>query len=341
MATDAPASALPERRPRRPSLFGRIFSINAVVLAIAGVLLALSPATVSQPVALSEAVVLVGGLTAILLLNLFFVRRAVVPLVDLTALMNRVDSLQPGQRVPVSGNEREVVELAESFNIMLDRLEAERRESGQRAITVQEEERLRVARELHDQVGQTLTGVLLQHESLIREAPAGLRERIAETRETVRASLDDVRRIAGDLRPGTLEDLGLVRAVADLSDRSVESSQLEVVRELDPAIPALAEEVELVVYRVAQEGLTNVLRHAEASCIEVHLEALGDFGVRLRLLDDGQGLEGAYEGDGIRGMRERAMLVGGDLSVADRSHRGVELRLDVPATPTGDRGERA
>ena len=109
----------------------------------------------------------------------------------------------------------------------------------------------------------------------------------------------------------------------------------------DPAIPALAEEVELVVYRVAQEGLTNVLRHAEASCIEVHLEALGDFGVRLRLLDDGQGLEGAYEGDGIRGMRERAMLVGGDLSVADRSHRGVELRLDVPATPTGDRGERA
>jgi len=333
-ARDAPASALRERRPRRPSLFARVFSINAAVLAVAGALLALSPATVSQPVALSEAVVLVGGLTAVLLLNLFFLRRAVAPLEDLTALMNRVDILQPGQRVRVSGTEHEVVELAESFNTMLDRLEAERRESGQRAIAVQEEERLRVARELHDQVGQTLTGVLLQHESLIREAPAGLRERIAETRETVRASLDDVRRIAGDLRPGALEDLGLVRAVADLSDRSAESSQLELVRELDASIPALAEEVELVVYRVAQEGLTNVLRHAEASRTEVHLEALGDFGVRLRLLDDGQGFGGAYEGDGIRGMRERAMLVGGDLSLTERAAGGVELRLDVPATST-------
>lgn len=332
--TDDPASGRPERRPRRPSLFGRIVSINAAVLTVAGLLLVLSPATVSQPVALSEAVVFVGGLTAVLLLNLFFVRRAVASLEDLTALMSRVDILRPGQRVRVSGGEKEVVELSESFNTMLDRLEAERRESGQRAIAIQEEERLRVARELHDQVGQTLTGVLLQHESLIREAPVGLRERIAETRETVRASLDDVRRIAGDLRPGTLEDLGLVRAVADLSDRSAESSQLELVRELDASIPALAEEVELVVYRVAQEGLTNVLRHAEASRTEVHLEALGDFGVRLRLLDDGQGFGGAYEGDGIRGMRERAMLVGGDLSLTERAAGGVELRLDVPATST-------
>ncbi len=301
------------------------------MLVVAGLLLAVTPATVSHPVLLQEAVVLVGGLSAILVMNLFAVRRALAPLENLTAMMARIDRLRPGQRVPVDGNDKEIVELAEAFNAMLARLENERRESGRRTLAVQEEERLRVARELHDQVGQTLTAVLLQHQTLVREAPDAHREQLVGAREAVRGSLEDVRRIAADLRPGPLEDLGLSRAIDGLCDLIRETSDLAVELEIWRDLPQLDAETELVVYRIAQEALTNVARHAGATRAEVRVEPLDGGGVRLCVIDDGRGLRGASEGDGLRGMRERALLVGGRLAIADGTEGGTEVVLEVPA----------
>jgi two-component system sensor histidine kinase UhpB len=312
------------------SLLTRIFLTNAAVLAAAVLVLVLSPATVSDPVVLWEAVVLVAGLTVILIVNLLLFRRAFAPLVRLTALMRTIDLLRPGPRIPVHGGDADVANLTVAFNEMLDRLEAERRQSARRSLTAQEGERHRVAQELHDEIGQSLTAVVLQLERLGRVAPGELREELTEARETARASLDEVRQIAQRLRPEALDELGLRNALAALAERVSDQGGLEVVRRLDGGLPPLSPEAELVVYRIAQEGLTNALRHAHASRVVLTLRA-NQGGVTLSVTDDGRGLDGTQAGAGIQGMRERALLVGARFEIRTRTEGGAEVRLDVPA----------
>jgi two-component system, NarL family, sensor histidine kinase UhpB len=237
--------------------------------------------------------------------------------------MRTVDLLRPGQRLAEGGGP-EVAELVAVFNEMLDRLETERRESGQRALRAQESERARVARGLHDEVGQVLTGVLLQLEG---------RGRSDEAKAAVRQALEEVRRIARELRPEMLEHLGLVSALTELSRKFAGQSGLRIDRRFADDLPPLSDEAELAVYRVAQESLTNVARHAQASRVEVALEP-GVDSVVLRVVDDGRGIDDtlALNGrGGLRGMRERAVLVGGALAVKRAREGGVEVRLEVPA----------
>jgi two-component system sensor histidine kinase UhpB len=310
-------------------LVWRIFFVNAAVFALGTAALALTPATVSWPIALAEAVVLVAGLTAILLLNLLLVRRSLAPLGRLTAVMRSVDLLRPGQRLELTGP-AEVRELGEVFNEMLGRLERERHESGRDAFHGQEAERKRVAQELHDELGQALTATMLQLGGLARRAPAELQDELREAQDTMRASLDDVRRIARQLRPEALDDLGLVPALVALSTTFAEHTGLRVHRKLSDHLPPLSAEGELALYRVAQESLTNAARHAAASSVDLSLEP-GPDGVLLRVTDDGKGLDRARPASGMRGMRERALLVGGDLTIEQPPGGGVEVRLRVPA----------
>jgi two-component system, NarL family, sensor histidine kinase UhpB len=312
------------------SLLTRIFLTNAAVLVAAVLVLALSPVTVSDPVVLWEAVVLVAGLTVILIVNLLLFRRAFAPLVRLTELMGTIDLLRPGPRIRVHGGAAEVANLTVAFNEMLDRLEAERRQSAGRSLTAQEGERRRVAQELHDEIGQSLTAVVLQLERLGRVAPEDLREELTEARETARASLDEVRQIAQRLRPEALDELGLRNALAALAERVSDQGGLRVVRRLDGRLPPLSPEAELVIYRVAQEGLTNALRHAEASRAVLELRGNPE-GVTLSVTDDGRGLDGTESGAGIQGMRERALLVAAHFEMRTRTEGGAEVRLDVPA----------
>jgi two-component system sensor histidine kinase UhpB len=310
------------------SLAWRVFAGNSIVLGVAVLVLALSPATVKVPTQLDEAVVLVGGITAILLTNLLLLRRAFAPLSRLTELMRRVEPLDPGRRIPVYGDDPEVVDLTRAFNEMLDRLEAERRESARRSLAAQEDERRRVAQELHDEVGQTLTAIVLQLERLRRRAPEDLQTGLAEAREGARASLEDVRRIAQRLRPEALEDLGLGAALETLCDRLSEQSGVAVQAHLQRDAVSITPEMELVVYRVAQEAMTNALRHAQASNVQVELRR-GNGRLTLRVLDDGVGLQRRDAGSGIQGMRERALLVGGRVQVRGLD-RGTEVRLELP-----------
>lgn len=315
------------------SLFWRVFVLNAAVFVVGTLVLALSPATVSFPVELAEAIVLVVGLGTILLINLALVRLSFAPLERLSNLMRRIDLLRPGQRLDVTGP-REVRELGYVFNEMLERLERERQESARTALAAQEAERKRVAQELHDGVGQTLTALLLQLNRLVALLPEQHRESVREAQEAARSSLDETRRIARELRPEALDDLGLASALAALAARFSEHAGIPVRRSIEP-LPPLGPDVELVLYRVAQECLTNVARHAGASRVELELREAGP-AVELRVADDGRGLgASASDGTGIRGMRERAMLVGGTLSVGNRDGGGVEIRLEVPV------GERA
>ena len=190
------------RQPRpalsRVPLFWRLFATNAGVLVLAAAVLALSPATISFPVAVTEAIVLVVGLAVMLSLNFALLRRALSPLDGLRVLMRGTDPLRPGGRAPVDNATPELRAVTQAFNEMVARLEAERRESASRALAAQEGERLRIAQELHDEVGQKLTAVMLQLDGLARTAATAA---VEHAREGVRESLEDVRVMRGGCAP--------------------------------------------------------------------------------------------------------------------------------------------
>ncbi|MGH3759458.1 HAMP domain-containing sensor histidine kinase [Actinophytocola sp.] len=272
--------------------------------------------------------ILVTGLAVVLVANAVLLRVGLVPLKRLTRAMTTIDLLRPGPRLPAEGH-GEIAELIRTFNTMLDRLETERGFSAARALSVQEAERRRIAQELHDEVGQSLTAVLLGLKRVADDVPAPVRDELLQVREATRSTLDEIRRIARRLRPGVLEELGLISALKALASEIADHADLTVRRRFDKGLPRLDDEVELVIYRVAQEGLTNTLRHARAEHVELMLRATRD-GVELCVRDDGRGLDGAAEGAGITGMRERALLIGAQLTVGPVPNSGTEVRLVVP-----------
>jgi two-component system sensor histidine kinase UhpB len=324
-----PHSASVLSRFLRPALFWRVAAGNAAVLAAACVITALAYRGHSN-VAARELAIFAGGLAVMLGLNLLLLRAAFAPLRRLTAFARTIDPLAPGPRLTISGGASEATELAAAFNEMLDRLEAERRDSVGRALAAQEGERLRVSQELHDGVGQSLTGVVLQLGRAARDVPPPARAGVLEAQETARESLEEVRRIARMLRPEALDDLGLASALHVLGERVAEHSGLLVDVHVQAGLPDLGPEAELVIYRVAQEALTNVARHARARHAALRLEQAHGR-LRLEVADDGAGPpRGGREGGGIRGMRERAVLVGATLRIERVAGGGTRVTLEFP-----------
>jgi len=263
------------------------------------------------------------------LANVVLLRRAFSPLHHLTTQMARIDHPRPGWRVPAFADDREIVELTLGFNDMLDRLEDERTESWRRAVAAQEAERLRVAHELHDEIGQSLTAMKLLLAQVSKADPAQAGELLAESRELAESTLGEVREIARRLRPDTLAELGLRSALDTLAVRSGTYGDVSVRRSLAEGLPDLDSDTELVIYRIAQEGLTNVLRHSGAAHAALTLSV--EHGrLVLEVLDDGSGLDGAPEGAGIQGMRERAAMVGGELSLGGLRSGGSVVRFTLP-----------
>ena len=216
-----------------------------------------------------------------------------------------------------------------------------RRELLGHVIAAQEAERARVSRDLHDDIGQALTSVLLGMR-LVEDSLDGpsidtgdARRRVADLREVVADGLRRTRQLAFDLRPTVLDDVGLVPALQrlreDLTTRTGQIIELDTAAlHSDERLPS---EIETVIYRVVQEGLTNVIRHADASTASVTLNAREDH-IRVFIEDDGIGFDSA-EGHlqaqlGIQGMFERAELVKGSLSITSTPGAGTVLLLEVP-----------
>ncbi|WP_159928082.1 sensor histidine kinase [Rhodococcus sp. WAY2] len=316
-------------RTRTPAgaLFRRLFVINGLVFTLGTLALALSPATVSARIRLTEIPVLVVGLAVILAANAFLLRSSLAPLDDLARSMGRVDPPHRSDRLDDRGN-GDLHDLIASFNAMLDRLETERSSATGSALAAQEGERARIARELHDEIGQSLTVALLALKRAVDKAPIELRGDLHHAQEAVRASLDEVRGIASRLRPDVLEDLGLHSALNALCSEFTQATRIDVVRHIYPRLARLDPNIELVCYRVAQEALTNIARHAGAQ--EVHLDLhVADDHLTLCIVDDGKGGVVA-DGAGIKGMRERALLVGATLGIDSPSGEGTKVRLVVP-----------
>ena len=314
---------------RRRSLFWRVFAVNAGLLGAVALLLLFSPVEIDAPIKRTQALIVAGGLVITVIANALLLRPVVAPLERLARRMETVDLLRPGQRLPVSRSD-EIGRVVAAFNRMLDRLERERQESGRRVLAAQEAERVGIARDLHDEVGQVLTGVLLQLNSIAEtraRASRGARRSAAGRAPRARRGAADLERAAaGDARasrPGQRADRALERR-SRASPASASSASSTT------SLPKLAPEVELAVYRIAQESLTNVARHAQASRVTIALEP-GHDSVVLRLADDGRGFAGAPdEHGGLRSMRERALLVGGALAIKEAPEGGVEVRLEVP-----------
>jgi two-component system sensor histidine kinase UhpB len=321
-----------ERRHYIP-LLHRAAGINAllVVAAVAVTIVVLAPGKVSSLALDEELVVVLVAVALVVLANVYLLRRVVAPVQALTAFARRVDFSNLGQRIPAAEPTSEAGELALTFNQMLSRLQAERRESTGRVLRAQESERLRIAQELHDQVGQELTAVLLGLSRISSQASPTVREEVLAVQDGVRSSLEDVRRIAIELRPEALDDLGLASALAVLAERFSQHLGLEVSERITSDLPPLAPETELVAYRVAQEALTNVARHSASSRADLTLEHhCGRLVLTVR--DYGLGLPPRnVAGTGMRGMRERATLIGASLKIANhRSGSGCEVRLEIP-----------
>lgn len=313
------------------SLFRRAVAANVTVLVIAALLLAFTPATISATATPSEWIVLAGGTAAVIVVNLVLLRRIFGPLERLEQVMGRIDPHEPGRRIGEGGGDREIAKVSTAFNSMLDRLEHERADSRRRALRAQEAERGRVARELHDEVGQLLTGVVLQLEGLAAAVPAARRDEVAAIQDNVREGVQTVREIARGLRPPALDEFGLRASLVALATGFGERSQMRVRHHIDPALPALDAETELALYRVAQEAITNVARHARAREVELLLRS-DDHAVALTVADDGLGIstDDLHSSHGVAGMRERALLVGGSLQIRRRVPQGTEVRLTVP-----------
>jgi two-component system, NarL family, sensor histidine kinase UhpB len=272
--------------------------------------------------------VLAVGLAVILGTNALLLRSSLAPVDRLIKFMENVDMLEPGHRLPEQDS-GSVAQLVRTFNAMLTRLETERGTSNAQALAAQEAERHRIAQELHDEVGQGLTVVLLGLKRAIDEAPTELAADLREIQESARSSLEEVREVARRLRPGVLEDLGLLNALNALTVDLTAHAGVHVRRGFTPGLPPLAPTTELVIYRVAQEALTNVARHARADTVELSLTKQGE-AIALRVADNGTGPRGHADGAGIRGMRERARLVRASLDIGPRIGGGTEVRLVVP-----------
>jgi len=281
------------------------------------------------------ALILAFAVALTVLVNVVMLQRRFRPLERLVDEMERVDLSRPGSNLQAPADARgepeEVERLNRAFRRMLERLEAERRRTSSTALAAQEEERARVARDLHDEVNQSLTALLLRLEAARAKAPVELAHELAETKALANQAMEELLMLARQLRPTALDDLGLKAALAGHVKELGRRGRINASFDASGDFSGLPADVQLVVYRVAQEALSNAAQHSGAEHVQVRLVREGDR-VELTVGDDGSGFtfDQAARGLGISGMRERALLVGGDMQVESRLDSGTRVRLTVP-----------
>jgi two-component system sensor histidine kinase UhpB len=291
-------------------------------------------------IGLAATFAIIGAVFSIVI-NLGMVTAALSPLDDIIATAERVRAGDYSARIgddPM--RDRDLEQIVLSFNGALDQVEADRLEIKKlvnSVIEAQEDERKRIARELHDDTSQVLFAQLLRVSAMKMSENAEVREIARQLESMLAESMEAVRRLGHELRPPSLDDLGLVEATGALVQRMAARSGIEIgfvasgLRErLDPA-------VELVLYRVAQEALTNMWKHARANSASVSIHRQNG-SVELVVDDNGRGFDGGAEntsdgkglGLGLFGMQERVELVNGNLEIIGNMNPGTRVRAWIP-----------
>jgi two-component system sensor histidine kinase UhpB len=327
---------------RRRDLLTQVLFVNLLLVVVAVVTAVIAANADTELLDPQSAIVLGLAVALTIVFNVLLIQRRFQPLEQLVDQMERADLSRPGANLS-DGDEpegpEEVRRLHQAFSRMLERLEAERRRTSSAALTAQERERTRVARDLHDEVNQSLTGLLLRLEAAREKAPPELAAELAEIRALANQAMKELLDLARQLRPTALDDLGLGPALAGNVRQLSRQGALDASFEAEGDLGGLPEDAQLVVYRVAQEALTNAVRHADAEHVQVELRRVGD-SVALSVRDNGRGFsfDETGRGLGIGGMRERALLVGGEFQIESRPGVGTRVRLSVPITPGDDDG---
>lgn len=334
---------LSQRLFRLPILYKVLVANAAIVVtgAVGGTWTTLRVARAADPASQSELILLFAtiGLLASVLVNFLVLRAAFQPVTSLervAAAVRAGDSTARAQ--PTTFSDPQVARLADTFNATLDELARDREQlrflSGQ-VIRAQEDERKRIARELHDDTAQILFAQLLRLTGMKSSPHEPVRTTAAELEEMTVEAIEGVRRLALELRPPSLDDLGLREALDGLAQRFGDQLGFPVGFSAQGERGRLPGEIELVLYRVAQEAMTNVAKHATASSASIELIRQAD-NVTVVVRDDGRGfaLEPQPRADGrglgLFGMEERLALVGGTLVIDSRVAGGTEIRGKVP-----------
>jgi two-component system sensor histidine kinase UhpB len=320
---------------RSRTLLTQVLAVNTVLVAITAFVAAIvARDRLEGAVSLEGMLMIALAVSGVVLLNSILLRRRLEPMDRLVDTMSSVDLVSPGTRADVSrGAASEVKRLSSDFNRMLARLEDERRDAGRAVLRAQEQERSRIAQDLHDEVNQALTGILLRLQATIGAAPPGLQHELRETQQLATQAMDELLHLARQLRPTALDDHGLVPALASQVGNFGERTGIRSRFRRHGAIPPLSDEEQLVIYRVTQESLSNVAQHAGATHVDVELSFVGRTVLRVR--DDGGGFRPSFNGRarlGLSGMRERALLVGGTLTVFSEPGDGTTIELTMGAT---------
>src|SRR5579864_770277 len=317
------------------SLLTQILVVNIFLIAVTVFLAAIvvSP-TLHEAFRGRAAFVLGGALLATMLGNWVVLRRRFKPLDDVISAMENID-IATSERPPQVTSRRdssEVRRLGLAFERMRARLEAQRREAGRAAIQAQERERRRIAQDLHDEVNQALTAVSLRLQASIERASPELRRELGETKRLATQAMEELLALARQLRPAVLDDHGLIPALHSQVRDFSEQTGIVASFNTRGSMPRLTPEQQLVIYRVTQEGLSNVAQHANARKVDVELSFIGR--TVLRICDDGTGfsqLGGVTRngGLGVLGMRERALLIGGQLALWSSEGEGTRVELTI------------
>jgi two-component system, NarL family, sensor histidine kinase UhpB len=320
---------------RRRTLLTRVLIANLLLISVAVVAasLASNPSTQFDDES-TVGLVLAFAIALTVVVNLFMIQRRFEPLERLIDAMERADlarsGVDLGGLVDGRSDTEEVQRLELAFRRMLERLDAERRRTSSAALQAMEEERARVARDLHDEVNQSLTGVLLHLEAAREKAPPDVARELAETKGMANQAMQELLTLARALRPTALDDLGLKAALAGHVEEVRRQTDIAASFEAGGDFSDVELETQLVAYRVAQEALSNVVSHSGAEHVRVRLSHTGE-GLELTVSDDGHGftLDEEASGLGIPGMRERALLVGGELEIESKPPVGTRIRLRV------------
>jgi two-component system sensor histidine kinase UhpB len=313
------------------SLLAQVLAVNLLLVA-ATVLLATVALDAHWRAVLHgrEALVLGLAILATLLGNWLLLHRRFKPLDLIISAMEAIDLAHPNEVSfsPAKPDSAEVRRLDAAFRRMIARLETERREAGRAAIRAQEQERRRIAQDLHDEVNQALTAVSLRLQASIEQAPPELRRELTETKRLSSQAMEELLSLARQLRPAVLDDHGLIPAlhsqVRDFSDQT----GMHAIFNSRGSVPRLSPEQQLVIYRVTQESLSNIAQHADATRVDVELSFIGR--TVLRISDDGRGFAAGRNGGlGLSGMRERALLAGGQLSIWSSEGQGTRVELTI------------
>jgi len=335
-------------RLSRLSLFQRIVIGNAIIIIFGAVIGTLITRHLAQQAADWWLITLfaAGGITLSLLINFWIVGAALKPLRDLGRLAKRLQSGDP--TVELKNPDPYTTRMAETLRSLFLQLEERNRELhalSERAIDAQEEERRAIAQSLHDDTGQALSMLIIHLDRIderIQLDEKVLKKQVADARELASNSLTELRRILSGLRPAILDDLGLVPAIRWFARSNLEQVGIRVVVKA-PGVPLeLSPAVTTTLFRIVQEAVNNVVRHAGARAVTIVLQLSGGV-VQLMIEDDGRGFDPEHTSRdavelqklGLLGIRERAELLGGEIQIESAPEKGTRLQVSIPLGGTG------